>query len=137
AILGALNWVLMNHRQYNIVAVNMSLGEPIGWNKHDCTRHNQFTSAFAQLRTAGVVPVVAAGNQAMVLGRYLDGISTPACTPGALSVGAVYKGKAGKQDYRPTCQDKSPIPDQVTCFSQSGPTLGMLAPGAQIHAAGI
>lgn len=135
AILGALNWAIQFRKQYNIVAVNMSLGSSFSYNKQDCSRETQYSSAFSQLRAAGIVPVVAAGNEGMLFGKFINGISSPACTPGGLSVGAVYKANAGRKAYEGSCTDNSRKPDQITCFSQSGPSLGMLAPGGEIKAA--
>lgn len=134
AVLKGLDWVVKNKETYNIVAVNMSLGSAT-YSTGPCAGFNPYKSAFSQLRLKGVIPVVASGNAAQVGGQFNNGIGEPACTPGALSVGAVYDSNIG--GYRGSCTETSTKADGVTCFSQSGPNLGMLAPGARIAGAGI
>src|SRR5262245_49147599 len=79
-ILAAIDWAIANQATYNIVAMNLSLGG--GLSSAIC-EDSAYTTPFAQARAAGITPVVAAGN---------DGdpfqISYPACTPGAIRVGA-------------------------------------------------
>jgi hypothetical protein len=98
------------------------------------------TPLFAQLRALEILPVVAAGNDGHVDGVPQDGISYPACTAGALSVGAVYDEPLGIQyaQYGTSheCWDWTTNTDQVTCFSQSSHNLTVLAPGAWIDAPG-
>jgi Ca2+-binding RTX toxin-like protein len=67
---------------------------------------------------------------------FVNGIAYPACTPGAVSVGAVYDSPQGTQQWQ-GCTDQTTAADQIVCFSQSGQALTMLAPGAWIQAAGV
>ena len=134
AVLTALDWVLKNRKLFNIVAVNMSLGGGPGYNSQCGTQSNPYLQVFTDLRRAGIMPVVATGNGAGRGGRFNSGISAPACTPGALSVGAVYDSNFGS--YRGSCIDEKTAADQVTCFSQTAPYLSLLAAGARITAAG-
>jgi hypothetical protein len=67
---------------------------------------------------------------------HLNGIAFPACTPGILSVGAVYDANVGRLPTN-SCTDETTRTDQVTCFSNSASYLTMLAPGAVITAAGL
>jgi Subtilase family len=132
---------------YNIRAVNMSLGWAGQYNTSTCTTNpqgqsNPMAPLFSQLRTLNVMPVVSAGNAATEWGADRDGISYPACTAGAVSVGAVYDEPFFVTDnfnagtaYE--CSEWYTSTDQITCFSQSGPNLSLLAPGAYITAAGI
>src|SRR5262249_20240562 len=87
-IIAALNWVVNNRSTYNIASANMSLGDGT-FNTSVCSG-GSYDSPFANLRAVGVLPVVAAGNGAMSAGFFTNGISGPACAPGAISVGAVY-----------------------------------------------
>ncbi len=128
--IAAIDWVVANKATYGIAAVNLSLGD--GAHEMSTCWESPYAAAFASARAVGVLPVVAAGNG----GAAGDGVSSPACAPGALSVGAVYDGNNGSQSYS-SCTDTTTAADKVTCFSQSGPTLGMLAPGALITAAEI
>jgi hypothetical protein len=142
-VVDAINSAIANQATYNIVSMNLSLGQGFDYHNTTCGgSSNPYAAAFANARAAGIIPVVAAGNDAYQGGAFHQGISAPACTPGALSVGAVYDsalpyasitwGKAPD-----TCTDNSFAADKITCFSQSGPLLTVLAPGALIKAAGI
>lgn len=128
-ILSAINWAVANRSTYNIVAINMSLGAS-DKNTSPC-QSNPFTSPIQRAKDAGINVVVAAGNDG-----YLDGISTPACAPAAISVGAVYDSNVGGLAYS-NCTDSTSGADKVTCFSNSANYLTLLAPGALITAAGI
>ena len=130
-------------RTHNVRAINLSLGsegDTARWTSACTTvdgRVNLYAQAFADARAAGIIPVVAAGNDATRTdGTFGAGLATPACTPGALSVGAVYDANVGTLNWR-DCTDRTTARDQVTCFSQSGPNLTVLAPGACITAGGI
>jgi subtilisin family serine protease len=131
-VLSALNTILSIRAQYNIVAVNLSLGAGT-LNTASCPS-SAFAAAFAQLTAAGVQPVVAAGNSGAK-----NGLDDPACVPGAVSVGAVYDQNYGVRGWVAsaapggTCYDTS-APDAVTCFSQSAAYLTILAPGTFVSA---
>jgi hypothetical protein len=132
AVLSAFNTILSIRSQYNIVAVNLSLGA--GTVNTTACPTSAFAAAFAQLVAAGVQPVVAAGNSGAK-----NGLDDPACVPGAVSVGAVYDQSYGVRGWVAsaapggTCYDTS-APDGVTCFSQSAPYLTILAPGTFVSA---
>ena len=130
-VVDAVNWVLANHSTYNIKAVNMSLGDS-GSYSTTCSkvRTNPFLQAINDLRGIGITVVASSGNNG-----YTNGISMPACTPGVLSVGAVYDSNIGSQNWS-LCSDASSAADQVTCFSNSANFLSILAPGASITAGG-
>ena len=130
-IIDALNWTIANQSTYNIVAANLSLGK--GRYFSLCSS-SVYTTVFANLRSSGILPVVASGNNG-----YKDSMNEPACAPGAVSVGAVYDANVGGLSWgNPlTCTDPTTMPDQVTCFSNSSDFLTILAPGALINAAGI
>ena len=135
SVLGALNDVAGKAAAAKIRAVNMSLGDPRTYYTSMCSG-SAYSAAFLNLRRLGVVPVVAAGNAAYIAGTFHDGVGSPACATGALVVGATYpaaQGGVGNAD----CGDPAPVADQITCFSQTGPLLDILAPGANITAAGI
>jgi subtilisin family serine protease len=132
-LLKAINWVIQNKDAYGIASVNMSLGN----SEHltsDCAA-SPFTAPFANLRAAGILPVVAAGNSGANNGNFQNGISYPACTPGAISVGAVYDSNLGRVQWG-ECTDRSAVADLPACFSQSGPSMTVWAPGAHITAGG-
>lgn len=131
-ILSALNWAFKYRSTYNIVAINMSLGDG-SQNTSPCSSNNPYLTPVANARTAGITVVAAAGNDA-----YSNAISMPACTPGVVSVGAVYADSYGGFTWgNNLCTDYSPVADKVACFSDSASFLTLWAPGAMITAGGV
>ena len=118
----------------NIKAVNMSLGAAGTYYTATCS--SALTTSFATLRSLGVQPVVAAGNDAYGKGPYTNGVSAPACTEGALVVGATYDATYTGTAAFKSCSQVNPQVDQMACFSQGGPLVGLVAPGTYIDAAG-
>jgi subtilisin family serine protease len=134
SVLAALNDVVIWKQQgYNIRAVNLSLGVQSTYFTGTCS--SAYTDVFSRLRSNGILPVVAAGNEAETDLGYQDGIGTPACTAGAFSVGAVFDSNLGAGDQ--WCNTISSAADQPACFSQSSPQLSLFAPGLVVDAAGI
>jgi subtilisin family serine protease len=140
-ILAALDDVIDNAAARGTRAVNMSLGDGA---HADFTCSTAFTGVFASLRALDILPIVSSGNSAYDVREgsseyfFFQGISSPACTAGAISVGATYpEDYAGYSLDYGSCLDDEPAADSVACFSQGGPTLSMLAPGVEITAAGI
>jgi len=130
-IIDAINWGIANQATYNIVALNMSLGDGIKYTSACGNRGtNPFVSVISNARAAGILPVAASGNEG-----YTNGIASPACTPGVVSVGATYDANVGGVNYA-TCSDSTTSADKVTCFSNSANFLTMLAPGALITVVG-
>jgi subtilisin family serine protease len=127
-IIAAIDWAIANRAARNIVAMNLSLGG--GGFTTVCTS-NAFATAVASARAAGIFPAIASGNDG-----YTDRISSPACVPAAVSVGAVYDSNMGAVGWS-GCSDATTGADRVTCFSNSASFLTILAPGALITAAGI
>jgi uncharacterized repeat protein (TIGR01451 family) len=140
-ILSAINWAITNRTKYNIVAMNLSLGDPTNRYPQTCGATSSYTSAVANASNAGISVVVAAGNNAVVSGTYIDGLTEPACVPGVVSVGAVYDSNQGGLAWGGTstnaCTDFSTAADQIVCFSNGASYLSLLAPGALITAGGI
>ena len=131
-ILSALNWAIANRVANNIVAVNMSLGDG-SLNTAPCASGNPFATPLTNVINAGMSVVASAGNE-----TYTNGLGKPACTPGVVSVGAVYDANIGAINWGSTlCSDATTAADKVTCFSDSASFLTMLAPGALITAAGF
>lgn len=80
----ALEWVYSLRTKYNIAAVNMSFGYHVPERvAKRCGGDAGIAKIFADLRSAGIAPLVASGN-----GGNLVGISGPSCEPGAISIGA-------------------------------------------------
>jgi subtilisin family serine protease len=131
-VIAGIDWTITNKSAYNIVALNMSLGDGVNYTSPCGSKYtNPFVTPLNNARTAGILPVAASGNDA-----YTNGIASPACTPGVVSVGAVYDSNVGGLNWG-ICTDLTTTTDQITCFSNSASFLTMLAPGALITAANI
>jgi subtilisin family serine protease len=127
-IVTAINWVIANKATYNIAAMNLSLGS--GGYTANCPA-DSMALAIDEARRAGILAAVSTGNSA-----FTNAISSPACAPAAVSVGAVYDGNVGGLTYS-ACSDATTGADQVTCFTNSASHMTMLAPGAAITAGGV
>jgi len=128
-IIAAIDWIIENQANYNIVSANLSLGSS-SHNPSECI-NSWATIPFERLRSVGVIPVVASGNDA-----NKSGLADPACAPGAVRVGAVYDDNFGALGWM-TCSDAIAERSSVTCFSNSADFLTLLAPGAIITSAGL
>jgi subtilisin family serine protease len=138
AILNALNLAAIQAPTYNLRAVNLSLGD-CSFHTTDCSG-DAYASTFLNLRALGVLPVVAAGNDALgpdLSGPFQTGVSAPACAPGALSVGAVFDRDSPSSAFSDCNPGGAAGPDAVACFSQTGDRLDLFAPGVQVEAAGL
>jgi len=114
-IIRALDWVVENKEKYNIVAVNLSLGDDSNY-KEDCSQdYYNYNKAFEKVIKSGIIPVVAAGNEG-----HANGVGAPACLKDAVTVGSV-----------------TDTTDRVSKFSNGGKLIDILAPGESILAAGI
>ena len=128
-VIKALNWVITNRDQYNIVAVNMSLGSDEN-HQVEC-KNTVYDSAFEWLLLDGIQVVVAACTDAVK-----NGLSIPACHPLAISVGATTDSLTQATRYT-SCDDSIVPVDTVSGFSNSAVTLDILAPGTNITAGGV
>lgn len=130
-ILSAINFGIANQAALNIVAINMSLGDSSSHGT-PCSDGvtNPYVTPIASAKNAGIVVSIASGNNA-----YSNGISSPACTPNAVSVGAVYDANVGARSFGALCSDAGTAADKVTCYSNSVSYLTMLAPGSIVSTA--
>jgi subtilisin family serine protease len=108
----AIDFVITTKFRFNTVAMNLSLGTEGVGSAGRCA--SPVDALFAEAQAIGIMPIVAAGNDGNP-----NRISIPACSPFAVSVGAV--------DER----------NRVADFSNSSRSLDLLAPGTNITAAGI
>ena len=122
----------------NVRAINLSLGTSGRVTAGPCVSDpwsggpNAYSSLFDEARRVGVLPVVSAGNGGS---DGESGLTYPACTPGAMSVGATYDADSGEGAWG-WCDDATTAADQVTCFTNVSPDLGLFAPGAVITVGG-
>lgn len=129
----AINWTIDNQSSFNIAVLNMSLSDGVKYTSA-CSNpiQNPLKAPLDAARNAGMLVVAASGNNG-----YTNGISNPACTPGVISVGAVYDANLGSRTWNLPCMDATTAADKVVCFSNSASFLSVLAPGAVIVAAGL
>jgi len=102
--------------------INMSLGENRHFNTTCDGASPAEATALNQLANAGVAIFVASGNEAVK-----NGVSVPACLSAAVAVGAVYDANLGPANFG-DCSDSTTAADKITCYSNSGAPLDLLAP---------
>ena len=134
-VIEGIDWAIANRALYNIVAINMSLGDGFKYTTA-CSgiASNPYRQPLIDARNAGILSVVSSGNDG-----FTDGIANPACTPEAVSVGAVYDANVGSLTWTgpdPDCTDSVTTADKVACFSNSASFLTLLAPGALMTVTG-
>jgi len=109
-IIDALTWVDSISSEYNIAAVNMSLGTSQVF-KTSCNNYiPALTSIISTLKSKNIATVVAAGN------AYSYGMSSPACITDTVSVAATYSDR-----------------DLITNFSNVHEDTDLSAPGSGIN----
>ena len=112
--LAGLERVLELSADFNIAAVNMSFGS--GLFSEDCdSDFPAVKAAMDNLRAVGIAPVAASGNAG-----YDTAINIPACISSVVSVGSTDGIGDGT------------IREEVSDFSNSSPSLDLLAPGRGI-----
>ncbi len=122
-VIAGIEWVVANRALYNIRVINLSLGHPVT----EACSTDPLCEAVNQAVQAGIVVVVAAGNAGKAPdGRaILGGISSPANSPYAITVGALNTwGTVDRSD------------DTVATFSSRGPSAYDLAVKPDIAAPG-
>lgn len=133
-IIDAINWAIANRDTHAIAAINMSLGDGVR-NTATCSKTtgvgaNPFVTPIRAARNAGMVVVIASGNEG-----YSNGLASPACVSESLSVGSVYDANLGGINWG-VCNDSSTLADKVACYSNSASFLDLLAPGSAISVVG-
>jgi hypothetical protein len=129
----ALQWVVNNAATYDIVSVNMSLGDSENFSSPQ--QLYGISDELVALDALGVIVVSASGND-FYSHASQTGVSYPAADPNSLSVGAVFDASIGGVSYGSGAQAYSSGPDRITPFSQRHPTLtDIMAPGAAIRGA--
>ncbi len=119
-----LEWVIAHQAQYNIVAVNLSLGS----GNFTSDNFAILETDLATLKQDGVFTAVASGNNYATDGSA-PGLAYPAVDPDVVSVGATWAGSYGSVTvYGAT--DTNTAPNQIADFTQRDSALSLLAPGA-------
>jgi len=106
----ALQWLYYNRDRFpGLTSVNMSLGDS-SQNTEYCDTYNSTKPYIDQLLSAGVVTVVASGNNG-----WANAVSSPGCISTVVTVGAV-----------------DGVPDATTNYSNDGPQVDLMTPGSNI-----
>ncbi|MEW6295192.1 MAG: S8 family serine peptidase [Candidatus Diapherotrites archaeon] len=127
-VTSAIDWCIEHKSDFNIMAINMSLGDGGQYNNPSIQCDPYATAqAISAAVAQGIFVAVASGNEA-----YTNGISYPACASDATSVGAVYDADVGRKNWAPTCTDNSTYADKIVCFTNRDEILDLLAPGCSI-----
>lgn len=122
-VLNALNAAYANRTLFGgLHLVNMSLGNSTQNNSNCDGSYPADAAVVNALTNAGIAVFVASGNDA-----HGAGIAEPACLANAISVGAVYDANLGSVSFD-NCSDPITAADRVTCYSNSGAPLDLLAP---------
>ncbi len=131
-ILAAIDWCANHKDTYNIVAMNMSIGDGGQYNVASSCDAGAIGQSITAAKAAGIATFVSSGNNG-----FANGISYPACASDAISVGAVYNANVGSRTWTtpdPDCTDATTQADKVACASNSDEILDILAPGSIIWA---
>ncbi len=115
-IIDGLDQVLLfnNNNNVNVAAANLSLGGGVE-NQGFCNNLIPLmTAAINNLRAVDVATVISSGNNG-----FNNGVSFPACIENATTVGSVQND------------------DSVSGFSNSGPQIDLMAPGANIESSDL
>lgn len=124
-VLASYDDIIVNRPEVRII--NMSLGDGGAYAAGSCESGiPALTAAVATARSLGKLSIASAGNSGLK-----TGIAYPACLNGVLGAGAVYDANLGFMGFAP-CADTTTAADKITCFSQSGDALDLLAPGSAI-----
>lgn len=136
-----LDWLYQNRATLGTRVVNMSLGTTALYTGNCDSAQALMKTAVANLRDAGVVVFASSGNDGSN-----DKLRSPACVSGVVSVGATYDVAVGRAPDAGTfqtrfgasfgaCSDTNATPSTLTCFSNAGPELDLVAPGCFITSA--
>jgi len=123
----ALEWIAKSRPDVKVI--NMSLGSHSIFSNNACEASAValgMKELIANLRARGVLITASSGNEGSITGATF-----PACMTDVLGVGATYDSTDPAS--RP-CVTQFALADQVTCFTNSGDAIDIVAPGADIVA---
>ena len=123
SVMDAIDWVIRNHKRFNIRVINLSLGGAA----EESYRDDPMCKAVERAVHAGIVVVAAAGNRGKdAQGRSVHGlIESPGIDPYVITVGALNtKQTAARSD------------DELATYSSKGPTAVGQASEARHRGAG-
>ncbi len=123
-VISGLDWILDNRP--DVAAINVSLGT-LNTYPGDCDNADAITGGMTfiieALRAAGIPVFTPSGNAG-----NSGAMSAPGCVSASISTGAVYDEDLGPLDFF-ACPEPFTAAHQVACWSNSSPTMDLLAPG--------
>ena len=122
--ISGLERVLELSDDFDIAAVNMSIGSEEAFPGVCDSSNLARKAAVDNLRAVGIATIAASGNE-----ESSTGISSPACISSIVSVGSTDDGSSSSDGSSETTLD------EVSDFSNSSPELDLLAPGRWITSA--
>lgn len=125
AMIAGVDYCVANTFSLGTDVITISLGDGGEYNStNSCPSGMNFASSFANFMNVPIT--IASGNE-----NHKSGISWPSCSPNVISVGAVYDDVHGSVSWA-SCTDSTTQTDEMTCFSNTGVDLDVVAPGAVI-----
>lgn len=131
-IISSMQWCNLNSSTYNIKAISISIFDS---GKYPPNCPTWLDEEINDARNRNISVFISSGNNG-----YKDGISHPACSPNATSIGATYDKADMSATWitpDPDCTDNPTKVDQVGCGSNRASILDLLAPGAKISSTSI
>ncbi len=132
-LVDGIDWCNSHKNTYNISVITMSLGSFVLYNNKDDCDNSAIGDAVNNAHNNGIFIDASSGNNG-----NLTHLTLPACASNVVSVGAIYDGNVGVKVFclndpcTQTCRDDTTQADQITCFSNRGNLLDLLAPGSVI-----
>ncbi len=138
----ALQWILDNHKEFNITVANLSLGADGNESSDDVFDGSSTVNLIRELTLRNIAVVAAAGNSYFAF--QAPGMGFPAIVRETVSVGAVYDANEGSFSYGNGAVANTTGPNRITPFSQRlhedhNPLTrtAIFAPGAPVTSSGI
>ena len=127
-MIAGLNHCLTTIGYKKLSAISMSIGDGQSYNSTSNTCPTWMDTGINTAAGYGIPVIVSSGNQG-----YKNGISYPACSPNATSVGATYDKTVTPFTFNwiGVCQELRVV-DKIACASNTGDNLKLVAPGATI-----
>ena len=127
----AFDWIVRERSRLNVKIANMSLGSRETFTGNCDQADPARATAIQTAITRGIAVFVATGNSGAQ-----NALSAPGCLSNVIAVAATYDADLGREPDRGEfggpdgCFDENASPDTVTCFSNIGRGVSVVAPGA-------
>lgn len=127
-IISSMQWCNLNSSVYDIKIISISIGDG-GEYPPNCP--TWLDDEINDAHNKNISVIIASGNSG-----HKSGVSYPACSPNATSVGATYDKKDMSVTWTapdPDCTDYPTRVDQIGCGTNRANILDLLAPGGKIN----